>query len=126
MKYPVKGRVTSKFGYRKAPTAGASTGHNGLDIGVPIGTAVICPANGTVKNVYSNNAGGNQLIIEHTNGFRTGYAHLSKTLVSIGEKVKEGQKVAETGNTGISTGPHLHLTLRKNGELVNPEDYFEA
>ncbi|MCO5260980.1 MAG: M23 family metallopeptidase [Crocinitomicaceae bacterium] len=90
----------------------------------PQGTPVLAPKSGTVKNVYSNTQGGNQLIIDHTQGFRTGYAHLSKSVVSIGQKIRKGQVIAYSGNTGHSTGPHLHLTLRKNGELVNPEDYF--
>ncbi|MCO5258667.1 MAG: M23 family metallopeptidase [Crocinitomicaceae bacterium] len=118
MKLPVNGRITSRFGNR------GSGFHNGLDIAVPQGTPVLAPKSGTVKNVYSNTQGGNQLIIDHTQGFRTGYAHLSKSVVSIGQKIRKGQVIAYSGNTGHSTGPHLHLTLRKNGELVNPEDYF--
>jgi len=125
MKYPVSGRVSSKFGYRTHPVTGAQSNfHNGIDIAVPIGTPVLSPANGKVKSVYSNSSGGIQMIVEHTNGFRTGYAHLSQTNFSPGQSVIKGDVIALTGNTGASTGPHLHLTLRKDGQLVNPEEYF--
>lgn len=124
MKYPVKGKITSKFGNRTHPITGVKSGHNGVDIAVPIGTAVISPADGKVTSVYFNSAGGNQLIVEHTNGFRTGYAHLKSAAVAVGARVKQGQIIAYSGNTGASTGPHLHLTLRKNGVLVNPEDHL--
>lgn len=125
MKYPIKGKITSKYGYRIHPVTGVkSTFHNGIDLAAPIGTAVLSPASGTVINRYSNATGGNQLIIKHDNDFQSGYAHLKQALVNIGDKVKEGQKVAESGNTGASTGPHLHFTLRKNGELVNPIDFL--
>lgn len=119
MKAPVTGKVTSRFGNRGGGF------HNGTDIAAPQGTPVLAPKSGTVKSVYSNAQGGNQLIIDHTQGFRTGYAHLLSAIVSPGQRVKRGQVVAYSGNTGHSTGSHLHLTLRKNGELVNPEDYFD-
>lgn len=112
--WPVPGyhQVTSKFGPRTAPTAGASSIHNGIDIAAPIGTPVVAPWDGIVAKVYSNAAGGNQLIIDHDNGYRTGYAHLSRALVQVGDRVTRGQQVAEVGNTGHSTGPHLHFTVR--------------
>lgn len=64
------------------------------------------------------------MIVDHDNGFRTGYAHLSEAIKRRGQRVSQGEIIAKTGNTGASTGPHLHLTLRKNGELVNPEEFF--
>ena len=77
--------------------------------------------NGTVENVYFNAEGGNQLIIRHDNGFMTGYAHLTKALVKKGDKVKQGDYVAMSGNTGSSTGPHLHFTMKdKAGNWVDP------
>jgi murein DD-endopeptidase MepM/ murein hydrolase activator NlpD len=119
--YPVQGKITSKFGYRTHPVTGVRTMHNGIDIGVPSGTAVIAPANGTIKSIYSNAQGGNQMIIKHDNGFTTGYAHLSKYSVAQGDKITKGQKIAETGSTGKVTGPHLHLTVRDaEGNLVDP------
>lgn len=108
MKYPVNGRITSKFGTRKHPISGAQKFHNGLDIAVPIGTDVISPLDGTVKSKYFNSVGGNQLVISHET-YQTGYAHLDSSLVNVGDKVKQGQIVAKSGNTGGSTGPHLHL-----------------
>lgn len=124
MKYPVAGRITSKFGNRIHPITGATSFHNGIDIAAPIGTPVHSPYSGVVKSVYSNNTGGIQMIVDHDNGFRTGYAHLSETIARPGQRVKQGEIIAKTGNTGASTGPHLHLTLRKNGTLVNPEEYL--
>lgn len=116
---PVKGTVTSRFGVR------SSGFHNGTDIAVPVGTKVRSPWRGTVSEVYTNSAGGRQVIINHPNGYRTGYAHLSDALVSDGQKVRRGQVIAKSGNSGThTTGPHLHFTLRKDGELVDPESKF--
>ena len=115
---PVKGRITSRYGTRQ------SGFHNGTDIAVPVGTKVRSPWRGKVAGVISNNAGGLQMVIDHPNGYRTGYAHLSAFRVSAGQKVIRGQVIALSGNTGGSTGPHLHFTLRKNGQLVDPESKF--
>lgn len=125
LKYqPVTGKVTSKFGPRTAPLPGASTNHNGVDVSVPVGTKVLSPWAGTVENVYSNSLGGKQMIVKHRNGYTTGYAHLSEQLKAKGDKVRAGEVIALSGNTGNSTGPHLHFTLRKNGELIDPETIF--
>lgn len=115
---PVKGKVSSKYGVRN------SGFHNGTDIAVPVGTAVKSPWRGTVIDTYSNAQGGLQMIIDHHNGYRTGYAHLSATVAKKGDSVSRGQVVARSGNTGHSTGPHLHFTLRKDGERVDPESIF--
>lgn len=126
MKYPVLGRVTSKFGNRFHPVTGVNSFHNGIDIAAPIGTPVVNPFNGKVINVYSNATGGKQLIVKHDNGYITGYAHLSKNnLFKIGDIVNQGETIALTGNSGQSTGAHLHLTLRdKSGQLINPQSVF--
>lgn len=125
MKYPVSGRITSKFGNRTHPVTGvAGKFHNGVDIAVPVGTPVLSPADGKVVSVYTNSSGGIQLIVQHNNGFRTGYAHLNEVIAKAEQTVAKGEVIAKSGNTGASTGPHLHLTLRKNGELVDPEEYF--
>ena len=122
---PVKGKITSKFGIRTAPTAGASTNHNGVDVGVPVGTSVVAPWDGAVADTYTNDKGGLQLILKHSNGYRTGYAHLSEVSVKKGESVKAGQQVCLSGNTGITSGPHLHFTLTDpKGNKVNPETMF--
>jgi murein DD-endopeptidase MepM/ murein hydrolase activator NlpD len=122
---PLKGKVTSKFGSRTAPTAGASTTHNGVDIAAAVGTPIVSPLDGVVADINTHPTGGKQLIIKHINGYRTGYAHLSGYAVNIGDKVKQGQVIAYVGNTGTTTGAHLHFTLTNSlGIKVNPEDYF--
>ena len=122
---PVTGRITSKFGKRKAPIAGASTYHNGVDIAVPAGTEIKSPWDGTVLQTYSNDAGGRQMIVTHTNGYRTGYAHLSAFRARAGQQVKAGDTICLSGNTGRSTGPHLHFTLTNpDGAKIDPETIF--
>ncbi|MDR0606388.1 MAG: M23 family metallopeptidase [Bacteroidales bacterium] len=122
---PLKGKVTSKFGKRIAPTSGASTEHNGVDIAATVGTKIVCPLDGVVSDINTHKTGGKQLIIKHVNGYKTGYAHLSGYNVVVGEKVKQNQVIAFVGNTGVSTGAHLHFTVTNPlGIKVNPEDYF--
>ena len=125
-KNPVTGPITSKFGPRKAPVAGASTYHNGVDVGVPVGTQVVAPWDGTVLSTYSNAAGGNQMIVKHPNGYRTGYAHLSGYVATKGQAVRQGEAICLSGNTGHSTGPHLHFTLTNPaGQKVDPLTVFD-
>jgi len=105
------------------PVTGEYKFHNGVDMAVPSNTPIYAPANGQVLNAYSNSAGGNQLVIKHpSEGIRTGYAHLNKSLVKEGQTVRKGQKIALTGNTGRSTGPHLHFTVKdlQTNDYVNP------
>lgn len=115
---PVTGTITSQYGNRTRN--GKIEFHNGIDIAVPVGTPVLSPADGEVISIYSNSRGGNQLIVSHANGYQSGYAHLNQYNVRVGQKVTRGQKIAWSGNTGTSTGPHLHFTVRKNGTPVNP------
>jgi murein DD-endopeptidase MepM/ murein hydrolase activator NlpD len=119
-------RISSPFGARKAPTAGASTFHNGIDIACPTGTAVLSVADGTVKKVWNDTTygGGLSIQIEHAGGYTTGYAHLSQQGVKAGQTVVMGQQIALSGSTGRSTGPHLHLTLKYNGVAIDPQEYF--
>jgi murein DD-endopeptidase len=124
--WPLTGpiRITSGFGARTAPTTGASTYHNGIDLAAPIGTAVYAPASGTVNSLYTNSEGGKQLLMKHDTGFISGFAHLASYAVAIGQSVRKGQLIAYTGNTGNTTGPHLHFSLKdKTGSYVNPLDY---
>jgi murein DD-endopeptidase MepM/ murein hydrolase activator NlpD len=123
--YPVYGRITSKFGLRIHPVTGESKFHNGIDIAGKDGDKIRCPFDGTVAKVYFNSIGGNQLIIQHSNGYITGYAHLKKVFVSSGNNVLQGQIIAEVGNTGRSTGPHLHFTLKdNNSNYLDPIKYL--
>lgn len=121
---PAKGLYTSAFGRRKSPFTGLSEFHKGLDIAGPEGTAVIAPASGTVTFASVKGAFGNIMIINHGHGIVTRYAHLSQFLKKPGDKVKRGDKIALTGNTGRSTGPHLHYEVSLNGIPVDPQKYI--
>lgn len=118
------GHVTSEFGPRKAPVAGASTYHNGMDYGAPEGTPVYAAASGTVITVSYTGARGNYIIIRHDNGLQTLYQHLSSTCVREKQKVGRGDNIGKVGHTGISSGPHLHFEVHKNGTPVNPRNYY--
>ncbi len=117
------GRVSSPFGRRTAPTAGASTYHKGIDWAIPTGTRVVASCGGTVTKAGWGSGYGYVVYIKHENGLETRYAHLSKVLCKAGDKVRQGQEIAKTGNTGISTGPHIHFEILKNGTAVNPNNY---
>ncbi len=123
---PVEGKITSKFGLRIDPLPPhAEQGHNGVDIAVPSGTQVKAPRAGVVKIVNTTTDGGNQIVIQHDNGWFTGYAHLSKQMVKVGQKISQGQIIALSGATGAHiTGPHLHFTLtNEKGNKVDPQLY---
>ncbi len=118
------GYVSSTFGYRTQPIAGASTNHKGIDFAAPTGTPIYAAAAGTVISAgYAGNAG-NLLVINHGNGLLTYYMHCSKIYVSAGQTVSKGQNVAAVGTTGNSTGPHLHFQVMLNGTPVNPANYL--
>lgn len=125
---PVTAKITSGFGYRTDPKTGkAGAFHNGIDLAVPVGTAIKAPMDGVVSLVNSGGDGGNQIVIRHTNGYFTGYAHLSKQLVKKGDQVKKGEVIGLSGNTGKSTGPHLHFTMTdRSGAKVDPRKYMYA
>ncbi len=118
------GRVTSGFGYRNRPTKGASSYHKGVDFGVPTGTAVMASAYGTVIKAGWMSGYGYAIYIQHPDGKVTRYGHLSKILVKNGQSVSQGQKIALSGNTGVSTGPHLHFEILVGGSQVNPLKYI--
>ena len=119
------GRLSSNFGRRSAPTRGASTYHKGVDWAVPKGTTVVASSGGTVTKAGWGSGYGYVVYIKHPDGRETRYGHLSKVLVSAGQSVKQGQKIALSGNTGRSTGPHLHFEIRVNGTAVNPLKYLD-
>ena len=118
------GRFTSGFGRRNAPTKGASTYHKGVDWATPVGTAVVASSSGVVTRAGWGSGYGYCVYIKHADGRETRYGHLSKVLVSVGQSVKQGQKIALSGNTGVSTGPHLHFEILINGSQVNPLNYL--
>lgn len=119
----VSGRISSTFGYRNAPTAGASTYHKGVDIAASVGTPIIATKDGeVVTSTYSTSAG-NYIAIYHGGGVYSYYMHCSTLNASVGDKVKQGQVIATVGSTGISTGPHLHFAIYKGGAYVNPMYY---
>jgi len=118
---PLEGRVTSGFGSRRAPLRGASTDHGGIDIAVPIGTPVVAPADGVVEFAGPRGRGGNTVLIRHADGRVTGYAHLDTINVRAGDRVSQGTAFAASGNTGNSTGPHLHFSARDaQGRRIDP------
>ena len=118
--WPLKGPVTSYFGYRPSPFGGRSEFHRGLDIGAPNGTPIVAPADGVVVDVDWNSGYGKILIINHGYGVVTRYAHISQSYVKPGQKVTRGQKICAVGSTGRVTGPHLHYETILNGIPVNP------
>ena len=123
---PISGGVlTSSYGRRNAPTAGASTNHQGTDWATPVGTAVVASCGGTVTRAGWASGYGYVVYIQHEGGRETRYAHLSRVLVSVGQQVEQGERIALSGNTGRSTGPHLHFEIRINGVAVNAVDYLE-
>jgi len=122
--WPVRGILMSGFGRRTSPFTGAGDFHKGLDISNQQGTPVISTADGTVTFTGPENFLGNVVMINHGHGMVTCYAHLQKILVHPGDKVKRGEKIALLGNTGKSTGPHLHYEVHLNGTPVDPKKYI--
>lgn len=121
---PLKGWVSSRFGYRESPFTGRREFHRGLDIATHAGSPIIAPADGLVTFAGSKGLMGNMVAIEHGFGMVTRYGHVQKLLKKKGERVKRGETIALVGNTGRSTGPHLHYEVRLNGVAVNPVNYF--
>ncbi len=122
--WPVKGWVTSTFGQRTSPYTGLPQFHKGLDIANRVGTPVVATADGiVVKAAWDSNLG-KSVVIRHGYGVQTTYGHLSEINVRVGQKVRRGQKIAAVGNTGRSTGPHLHYAVAMNGVDVNPAKYI--
>lgn len=117
-------RISSPFGWRIHPTLGVNKFHNGVDMAAPKGTDILAAFSGEVVAATYNSTMGNYVMMNHGNGFYTIYMHASKLCVSPGQIIIEGEKIAEVGSTGRSTGPHLHFGVRKNGEYVNPMDYL--
>ena len=118
------GRLSSGFGRRRAPKAGASTYHKGVDWATATGTPVYASSGGVVSKAGWGRGYGYVVYIDHPDGRQTRYGHLSRVLVSAGQSVSQGQRIALSGNTGVSTGPHLHFEILINGSQVNPLNYL--
>ena len=118
--------ITSRFGYRVAPTTGASTYHGRLDIGAGMGASIVAAGAGDVIYAGANGGYGNCVMIDHGNGVVTVYAHMSSIGVSYGQYVTAGQYVGAVGSTGVSTGPHCHFEIRINGAQTDPAAYFSG
>ncbi len=121
---PTKGWFSSNFGYRVSPFTGRKEFHKGLDIANRHGTPIIAPADGVVTFAAKKWLIGNMISIDHGYGMVTRYGHISKLLKAKGNRVKRGEVIALMGNTGRSTGPHLHYEVRLNGVPVNPVKYI--
>lgn len=118
--WPTKGWITSYFGKRKSPFTGRRVMHEGLDIAANLGTPVVATADGVVSRVGYSRSYGKMVVIDHGYGYRTIFGHNSKLLVKAGQRIKRGDRVALVGNTGQSTGPHVHYELRMNGVPIDP------
>lgn len=123
--WPVQGELSSAFGYRKSPMGGSNSSfHDGVDIASQVGTKIASAGDGTV--VFSGRMAvyGQTIIIDHGNGLQSKYGHNSQLLVKKGSRVKKGEVIARMGSTGRSTGPHLHFSIYKNGQTVDPMQYL--
>lgn len=122
--WPTKGWLTSSFGMRKSPFTGKKKLHEGYDIAARTGTSIFVTADGVVTRSETTPGYGKLIVIDHGYGYRTYYGHNSKNLVRAGQRVKRGDKIAEVGNTGRSTGSHVHYEIRRNGVPVNPKKFL--
>jgi murein DD-endopeptidase MepM/ murein hydrolase activator NlpD len=122
---PAEGTITSSCGIRKNPILNKMEFHNGIDIGVVTGTGVAAVRSGVITEIRTSPTFGKVLEFETEDGYKIMYAHLSEILVKKGDKIKQGDIVAKSGNTGLSTGPHLHYSLWKDGKLLDPMGYVD-
>ena len=123
--WPARGGISSPFGYRSNPFSGLRTYHAAIDIVVSLGTKVKATCEGKVADTGYNSVFGNYVILKHASGYQSLYAHLSQILVREGSSVAQGAIVGLSGNTGQSTGPHLHFSIFKNGQAVDPRKYVK-
>jgi murein DD-endopeptidase MepM/ murein hydrolase activator NlpD len=119
-RYPVRGWITSRYGYRADPFTGERRFHNGIDIAGAYGTPIGAAMEGRVIETGYNNISGNFVVVAHAGGYVSSYAHMSLIRVKTGQWVKEGQRLGDIGSTGYSTGNHLHFSISRWGKSVNP------
>jgi len=122
--WPARGWLTSSFGTRIDPYTGKSTMHRGIDIANQEGVPVMAPARGVVTFAGNSGGFGNVIVIDHGYGMRTRFGHLSEIAISVGDRVDRGDRIGRIGNTGRSTGPHLHYEVEINGVAENPMNYI--
>jgi murein DD-endopeptidase MepM/ murein hydrolase activator NlpD len=124
--WPVSGYITSAYGYRISPISGSRMFHAGIDIGGnPVGAPIKAAMSGRVTAAGWDNTYGNYVVVTHHSGYRTLYGHMSLIRVKTGTYVSTGQRIGDVGNTGQSTGPHLHFTVYKNGVTVSPRSLMK-
>lgn len=119
-RWPIRGWITSWYGWRNDPFTGSRSFHTGVDIGAAQGAAIYAAMEGVVSSVGFNTVSGNYVVISHHSGYTTLYAHLSSSSVRAGQRVTQQSVIGRVGNTGYSTGPHLHFTVSRHGRTINP------
>ena len=124
--WPAAGKISSGFGMREHPRYGVRRMHTGIDITMPRGTALHATADGVVSFADRSGGNGNIVVIEHGHGLSTVYAHNTRNSVKAGQTVKRGDVIAYSGSTGVSTGPHVHYEVWRNGQSVNPAPFLEG
>lgn len=120
MQRPVLGHLTSTFGMRMHPILGYSRMHQGVDFGAPMGAPIVAATDGVIAFAGRHGGHGNYVRISHSGGIATGYAHMSRIIARVGERVRQGQLIGYVGSTGLSTGPHLHYEMYRDGRPINP------
>ena len=118
-------KITSKFGIRRHPISGKIKGHTGVDLSASIGTPIRAAASGVIVHASYYSGYGRYIKIKHSSAINTAYGHLSRIVVRNGQRVSQGQIIGYTGNSGYSTGPHLHYEVMKNGRFVNPMSFVK-
>jgi murein DD-endopeptidase MepM/ murein hydrolase activator NlpD len=124
--YPIRGRLTSSFGWRNDPISGQRRHHAAIDLAAATGTPIKAAMDGKVSSVGLNATYGKYVILSHANGYQTLYAHMNLISVNQGDTVYQNTKIGEVGSTGYSTGPHLHFAVYKNGRAVNPLEFLNS
>lgn len=124
--WPAAGKISSGFGMRDHPSLGVRKMHTGMDITMPRGTPLHATADGVISFADRSGGNGNIVVIEHGHGLTTVYAHNARNNVKAGKTVKRGEVIAYSGSTGISTGPHVHYEVWRNGQSINPAPFLEG
>ncbi len=124
--WPAAGKISSNFGMREHPSHGGRRLHTGIDITMPKGTPLHATADGVVSFSARSGGNGNIVVIEHGHGLSSVYAHNTRNVVKPGQTVRRGEVIAYSGSTGVSTGPHLHYEVWRNGQSVNPAPFLDG